>query len=226
MPVYLGALCPLFFCQQLFHQVSSQLAKKHCAFPFAHCPIPINLDLFRISSFGFRISGSASLTRGRQRVNTPVPSLPTRNEGEGSKQRVKSEGRRSKAERSPNRPRRWVSVFGFRNSAFGFRASDFKARWPRVENTSVVRWLLRPYLRGLAPRRGAGPSDAVFRWSFPFVSNDHRLPSANPPGWPPAVSPAKIVQSPASNRRSDPPLDRSSDPMPVPSGTRWQACLA
>ena len=36
-------------------------AKKRRGFPFAHCPIPVNLDLFRISSFGFRISGSAGL---------------------------------------------------------------------------------------------------------------------------------------------------------------------
>ena len=50
------------------------------------------------------------------------------------RQRGKSEGRRSKAERrpkpegrSPNRPRHRVSVFGFRNSAF-FRPSGFGLR--------------------------------------------------------------------------------------------------
>ena len=42
--------------------------------------------------------------------------------------RVKSEGRRSKAEgRNPNLPRPRVSVFGFRNSAF-FRPSAFGLR--------------------------------------------------------------------------------------------------
>ncbi len=33
--------------------------KKHRGSPFAHCPIPLPLDLFRISSFGFRISAPA-----------------------------------------------------------------------------------------------------------------------------------------------------------------------
>ena len=59
-----------------------------------------------------------------------------------------------------------------------------------------MRWLLQPYLRGLAPRWGARPSDAVFRWSFPLGPDDHRLPSTNPPGWPPAVSSAKNVPTP------------------------------
>jgi hypothetical protein len=43
--------------------------------------------------------------------------------------RKKAEARNPKAETNPNRPRLWVSVFGFRNSAFfgasGF-ASDFE----------------------------------------------------------------------------------------------------
>ena len=30
-------------------------------------------------------------------------------------------------------------------------------------------------LRSWHPLRGARPSDAVFRWSFPLSSNDHRL---------------------------------------------------
>ena len=34
---------------------------KRRGFPFSYCPIPGNSDLFRISSFGFRISGSAGL---------------------------------------------------------------------------------------------------------------------------------------------------------------------
>ncbi|MEI6784560.1 MAG: hypothetical protein WCQ21_27015, partial [Verrucomicrobiota bacterium] len=38
-----------------------QLAKELCVFPFSYWPIPIPSDLFRISSFGFRISGSAGL---------------------------------------------------------------------------------------------------------------------------------------------------------------------
>ena len=42
-------------------KISSQPAKKRRGFPFAHCPIPGNSDLFRISSFEFRISGSAGL---------------------------------------------------------------------------------------------------------------------------------------------------------------------
>ena len=35
--------------------------KKRRGFPFAHCLIPVHSALFRISSFGFRISGSAGL---------------------------------------------------------------------------------------------------------------------------------------------------------------------
>ena len=72
------------------------------------------------------------------------------------------EGRSPKAETNSHRPRRWVSVFGFRNSAF-FRPS-------KLGGTER-----RPYPRGLAPRWDAGPSDAVFRWSFPLGPDDHRL---------------------------------------------------
>ena len=43
----------------------SQLAKELCVFPFSYWPIPIHSDLFRISSFGFRISGSAGLCSSR-----------------------------------------------------------------------------------------------------------------------------------------------------------------
>ena len=39
----------------------SKLAKEPCVFPFSYWPIPINSDLFRISSFGFRISRTAGL---------------------------------------------------------------------------------------------------------------------------------------------------------------------
>jgi hypothetical protein len=36
----------------------------------------------------------------------------------------------------------------------------------------------------LAPLPGVlGQLTPVFRWSFPFAPNDHRLPSANPAGW-------------------------------------------
>ena len=72
------------------------------------------------------------------------------------------EGRSPKAETNSHRPRRWVSVFGFRNSAF-FRPS-------KLGGTER-----RPYPRGLTPRWDAGPSDAVFRWSFPLGPDDHRL---------------------------------------------------
>ena len=33
--------------------------------------------------------------------------------------------------------------------------------------------------------QGAHGCDVVFRWSFGARRNDHRLPSSNPPGWPP-----------------------------------------
>ena len=50
--------------------------------------------------------------------------------------RVKSEGRRSKAEgRNPNHPRPRVSVFGFRNSAF-FRPSAFGLRTSKLLHSS------------------------------------------------------------------------------------------
>ncbi|MEI8078587.1 MAG: hypothetical protein WCH61_03025, partial [bacterium] len=39
----------------------SQPAKKLRAFPFSQLPISINSDLFRVSGFGFRISGPAGL---------------------------------------------------------------------------------------------------------------------------------------------------------------------
>ena len=41
----------------------SQPAKKFRGFPFFQLPISINSDLFRISDFGFRISGSAGLRK-------------------------------------------------------------------------------------------------------------------------------------------------------------------
>jgi hypothetical protein len=47
------------------------------------------------------------------------------------------------------------------------------------------------------PVRGAGPTDALFRWSFPLCPNDHRLPSANPSGWPTPLSSEENVQTPA-----------------------------
>ena len=46
------------------------------------------------------------------------------------------------------------------------------------------------------PVRGAGPTDALFRWSFPLCPNDHRLPSANPPGCPTPLSSEENVQTP------------------------------
>ena len=48
------------FCTAIAYIVRS-LRKKRRGFPFAYCPIPGNSDLFRISSFGFQISGSAGL---------------------------------------------------------------------------------------------------------------------------------------------------------------------
>ena len=63
--------------------------------------------------------------------------------------RSKAETRRSKPEgRSPNRPRPWVSVFGFRNSAF-FRASGFGLRSqvaPRSGTPLIVRTIRRRYV--------------------------------------------------------------------------------
>ncbi len=68
------------------------------------------------------------------------------------------EGRSPKAETNPNRPRRWVSVFGFRNSAF-FRPSGFGLRPLKLPHPSP-----RP--------RGAGALAFVARdvWRPRFVA--------------------------------------------------------
>ena len=132
----------------------------------------------------------------------------------------KVEGRRPKQIRTALGVGFRSSDFGTRPS-FGLRSSDFDARWPKVEDTSFVWWLLRPYLRGLTRRWGAGPSDAVFRWSFALGPDDHRLPSANPPGWLAAVS---IDRFPSPRKRPAIPLlaelGGSSDPCGYKQGVR------
>ena len=76
-----------------------------------------------------------------------------------------------------------------------FTAADRDWGCSRVKCWAVVTWRLWSSSPGLAPRWGAGPSAAVFRWSFPLGPDDHRLPSANPPGWPPAASSEKCPNS-------------------------------
>src|ERR1035441_7726127 len=51
----------------------SQPAKKLFGSPFFHSPIPVNWDLFRVSGFGFRISGSAGLRPSRLCGLTGLP---------------------------------------------------------------------------------------------------------------------------------------------------------
>jgi hypothetical protein len=59
--VSLDALIALALALHCNSRDSSQPAEKLSRFPFFDCPIPLDSDLFRISDFGFRISGSPGL---------------------------------------------------------------------------------------------------------------------------------------------------------------------